>query len=223
MYLAEIVDQYSSGLIAYPIILLDIALFCELIGAAGKSINGDFTNGLKIKALKTVAEGIKYLNLNSKKVNVKKNSQCIEEMLVKTAHFQDQISVNRLQIRDILQSNDSTLEFEQYSLQKVDFSELVRESQFRLNLVKSQFKQEKGIWRGIPVKDDEFKTFKTEETDLITSLLAEEKCYVDLLNECQALKKLQIGQQLIVSLPQMTTYENNEIELSRYVQSILTT
>ena len=137
MYLAEIVDQYSSGLIAYPIILLDIALFCELVGAAGKSINGDFTNGLKIKALKTVAEGIKYLNLNSKKVNVKKNSQCIEEMLVKTAHFQDQISVNRLQIRDILQSNDSTLEFEQYSLQKVDFSELVRESQFRLNLVKS--------------------------------------------------------------------------------------
>lgn len=87
MYLAEIVDQYSSGLIAYPLILLDTALFCELVGAAGKSINGDFTNGLKIKALKTVAEGIKYLNLNSKKVNVKKNSQCIEEMLVKTAHF----------------------------------------------------------------------------------------------------------------------------------------
>lgn len=83
--------------------------------------------------------------------------------------------------------------------------------------MKSQFKQEKGIWRGIQIKDDEFKSFKTEETDLIASLLAEEKCYVDLLNECQALKKLQIGQQLIVSLPQLTAFENNEMELSRYV------
>ena len=85
--MADIVDQYSRALVAYPMILLNSALFCELTGAACKSINGDFTNGLKIKALKTVAEGIRYLNLNSKKVNVKKNCRPIEEMLVNTAHF----------------------------------------------------------------------------------------------------------------------------------------
>ena len=84
----------------------------------------------------------------------------------------------------------------------IDFSQLVRHSQFRLDLVQKNFKQEKGIWRGIEIADKAFDEFQTNETDLISSLLAEQKLYTDLLDTCQKLKKLQIGQQLIVSLPQ---------------------
>ena len=171
--LAVAVDRYAQAEVAYPLVLLNIALFCELTEAGCKAINADFTNGLKIKALKTVADGIKYLNLNSKKANPRKACLATEEMLVRTAEFQELIGAHRLQIRELLQSNNHELDFCRYRLPLVEFEELIRHSQFRLQLVKNNFKQEKGVWRGIEIADAAFTGFKTAETDLIASLLAE--------------------------------------------------
>ncbi|CAL5996014.1 Histidyl-tRNA_synthetase [Hexamita inflata] len=221
-YLTPVISNYSLSSVALPLITLNLALFFELTNASCKTINEDF-NKFKLPYLKQICDNVKYLTLNSKKVNVKKSNACVERFIIKTAEFTQQIIVQKPLVRALFQSSNSVLEFERVNLTPIELQIMSAQSQFRFNTLKTEFNQVNGIWRGIDLQVAKMDAFNATEMNIIDALLQELQQSVELLVTCNKIKNLQVGQTIITMLAELDACKGKALDVAHLVSSQLTT